>query len=164
MRAPFQISAVGLYVFWKYASCSTGVGCRWVVCSTIFPQVVTFSHGRPHIKENGKAWATSIFSSERAENSHIKTMSTKSEPNPTEDPPKSNPDYYLLTLDSVYIHVQTVVHSSLMSFTTCSIDCAFLRRFRFQKDLHGSGAPWSRLQRFLVRAQRRPGPEPPRTS
>ena len=38
-------------------------------------------------------------------------------------------------------HVHTVVHSSLMSFTTCSIDCAFLRRFRFQKDLHGSGAP-----------------------
>ena len=50
-------------------------------------------------------------------------------------------DCYLLTLDSVDIHVQIAVHSSLMSHTTCSIDCAFLRRFRFQKDLHGSGAP-----------------------
>lgn len=32
-----------------------------------------------------------VFASERAENNHVKTMSTNSEPNPTEDPPKSNP-------------------------------------------------------------------------
>jgi disulfide bond formation protein DsbB len=49
-------------------------------------------------------------------------------------------------------HVHTVVHSSLMSFTTCSIDCAFLRRFRFHKDLHNNSCVWVQFRITLAEA------------